>query len=482
MSDQPESKLFISYSWSSPDHEAWVVSFAEELVSQGIHVILDKWDLQPGHDAYAFMESMVTDPTVSKVVLVCDQRYAQKSNSRSGGAGIEAQIVTPELYAKQAQDKFVAVIRERDEEEKPYLPVYYGSRIYIDLTSPSTYAAEFDRLVRWAWDQPLHVRPAKGAKPNFLASEGTPAKIASTVAFRRAFDAVRNNNSNAPTLVREYFSTFAAGLEAFRVTVASENRTTVDDVIVVSIEEFLPYRNEAAEMFSAIAQYACTDDLLLAIHRFFEQLLPYTKQPEHARSWNEVDFDNFRFIIHELFLYALSMFLRFEKFDAFAYMVDNEYFWENPSDRNTKMHSYLRFRDYLKSLEYRNTRLQMRRLSLRADMLHERSKCTGLDFKFIMAADFILYLRSRNSNIWAMWWPETLLYVGHFGSAFEMFARAKSTRYFNRIKGLLQVNSKEELGQVIEKIRSEPDRIPKWQFESINIDQLIGFEALATTL
>jgi hypothetical protein len=109
MNSKPEPKLFISYSWSNPDHESWVVSFAEELLSQGIEVILDKWALQPGHDAYAFMESMVTDPTVNKVVLVCDQKYAQKSNDRAGGAGAEAQIITPELYAKKAQDKFVAV-------------------------------------------------------------------------------------------------------------------------------------------------------------------------------------------------------------------------------------------------------------------------------------------------------------------------------------------------------------------------------------
>lgn len=480
MSDQPEPKLFISYSWSSPDHEAWVVSFAQELVSQGIHVVLDKWDLQLGHDAHAFMESMVTDPTVTKVILVCDEKYAQKSNRRFGGAGTEAQIITPELYEKKAQDKFVAVIRERDENGNPYLPVYYGSRIYIDLTNPSTYAAEFEKLVRWAWNQPLHVRPKKGDKPSFLASGSTSAKIASAVVFRRAFDAVRNNAPNAPVLVREFFSTLAEGLEAFRVTPTPENRTTMDDLIVASVEEFLPYRNEAVEMFCAIAQYECTDDMLLAMHRFFEQLLPYTDRPKHISNWNEADFDNFRFIIHELFLYAFGVFLRFERFDAAAYMIDNEYFWEDERDPN-KMHSYRRFREYLKALSYRNQRLKKGRISLHADMLQERNSGTGIDFKFIMAADFILYLRSWNCEIWTMWWPETLLYMGRFGGAFEMFARAKSTRYFSRIKGLLQVNNKEELGKVIDKIQSEPERILKWRHQSLDIRRLVGFETLATT-
>ena len=41
-------KLFISYSWSSPDHEEWVDKLAQELVSVGVDVTLDKWELVEG--------------------------------------------------------------------------------------------------------------------------------------------------------------------------------------------------------------------------------------------------------------------------------------------------------------------------------------------------------------------------------------------------------------------------------------------------
>ena len=57
-------KLFISYSWTSPEHEEWVLTLAEELVEAGVDVILDKWDLKEGNDAYAFMEKMVVDPNI----------------------------------------------------------------------------------------------------------------------------------------------------------------------------------------------------------------------------------------------------------------------------------------------------------------------------------------------------------------------------------------------------------------------------------
>lgn len=133
-------KLFISYSWSNPTHEQWVIELANELTESGVHVILDKWDLKEGHDSVAFMEKMVTDPEISKVAIVCDEVYASKADGRSGGVGTETQIISREVYENQEQDKFVAIIPERDDQGKAFLPTYYKSRIYIDLSEPDNYA------------------------------------------------------------------------------------------------------------------------------------------------------------------------------------------------------------------------------------------------------------------------------------------------------------------------------------------------------
>ena len=109
-------RLFVSYSWSTPEHEQWVLDFATQLRESEVDVILDKWDLKEGHDAIAFMERMVTDPTIKKVILVCDRTYVTKADGRDGGVGTETQIISAEVYAKQAQDKFVAVTVERDDD------------------------------------------------------------------------------------------------------------------------------------------------------------------------------------------------------------------------------------------------------------------------------------------------------------------------------------------------------------------------------
>jgi hypothetical protein len=122
-------KLFISYSWSSKEHEEWVLQFATNLRDSGVDVILDKWDLREGHDAHAFMERMISDADLKKVALICDQTYVEKANARSGGVGAEAQIITSEIYISQEQSKFVAIVKENDIKGKPYIPNYYKSRI-----------------------------------------------------------------------------------------------------------------------------------------------------------------------------------------------------------------------------------------------------------------------------------------------------------------------------------------------------------------
>ena len=245
-------KAFISYSWSTPEHEAWVQSFATELRESGVDAILDKWDLKEGHDANAFMEKMVTDPEIRKVILVCDAAYATKANARKGGVGAEAQIISPSVYEKTDQNKFVAVIRERNADGQPYVPAYYGSRIHIDLGSDDLYSQYFEQLLRWIFDKPLHVKPPVGKAPNFLTERASPT-LGNQAAYRRALDAFRNSKPHAIGALEEYLESCAVGLEAFRLQEGAEN--AFDDNVIASIELFTAPRNELIELFIVVARY-----------------------------------------------------------------------------------------------------------------------------------------------------------------------------------------------------------------------------------
>ena len=99
------------------------------------------------------------------LIIICDEKYVSKADGRSGGVGTETQIISREVYEKQDQGKFVAVITAKDEQGKPYLPTYYKSRIYIDLSEPDSYTDNFEKLLRWIYDKPLYTRPEIGKRP-----------------------------------------------------------------------------------------------------------------------------------------------------------------------------------------------------------------------------------------------------------------------------------------------------------------------------
>lgn len=472
-------RLFISYSWSTAEHEQWVIDLATELVNSGVDVVLDKWDLREGHDSIAFMETMVNDPSISKVILVCDQAYASKADGRSGGVGTETQIISAEVYAKQSQDKFVAVIAEKSDAGKPYLPTYYKSRIYVDLSESDRYAENFEKLLRWIFDKPLYLKPEIGKPPSFIIEPDAPALGTSALA-KRVIEGVKADKGYARGALDEYLSLFAEHLERFRIT-GSEGE--MDDRVVKSIEDFTASRNELIQVITALAQYTDPQAYVPRVHRFFESLAPYLSHPPQITQWYETDFDNFKFIVHEMFLYSIAVLLRSEHIESATYLLSQSYYVPGNSDygKNATV-SYTAFREYMKSLEIRKQRLKSNRLSIRADLLEQRSKSSGVQFRHVMQADFICFLRAdlTNSDSYDQWWPETLLYVTRHYGPFELFARSVSKTYLSRTLSLLGVASLDLLKAKLDEYASDRTKLPRWQFESFSPAALLGFDQLGT--
>lgn len=474
-------KLFISYSWSDAEHEQWVVDLATELRESGVDVILDKWDLKEGHDAIAFMEQMVTNPEIKKVAIVCDETYAAKANGRAGGVGTETQIISKEVYENQAQEKFVAIVTKKDGNGKPFLPNYYKSRIYIDLSEADRYSENSERLLRWIFDKPLHVKPEIGTKPSFL-SEDEHISLGTSAIFKRCMDALKNHKAYAAGAFDEYCTSLASNFERFRL---SKSEGEFDDAVVKNIEEFIPYRNEAIQLFIAIAQYAPTQEFTQRIHRLFESLIPYMDRPQNISQWNDWDFDNFKFIVHELFLYALAILLKYERFENANYLLEQQYFLSgNPNYGRDVMVGFEVFSAFseMKSLANRNRRLNLRRQSLRADLLKERSHATGIDFRYLMQADFVLFMRAdvEAKADYLRWWPETLLYLGHYNSSFEVFARSVSKTYFDKTKILLSIQTPKDLEPLLKSYQDGSRRLPSWHVFGLSPKALLGYEHLAT--
>lgn len=126
-------KVFISYSWTPEGNKKWVRKLVQRLERDGVQVVIDYKDLKLGHDKFAFMERIVMDETIHKVLIICNRTYKEKADNRMGGVGDESAIITSQIYGDVKQEKFIPIVKEYDEEGNPYLPNYLASRMYLDL-------------------------------------------------------------------------------------------------------------------------------------------------------------------------------------------------------------------------------------------------------------------------------------------------------------------------------------------------------------
>lgn len=477
MTEHP--RLFISYSWSSQVHEKWVLNLATELVESGVDVILDKWHLREGQDAISFMEQMVSDPSVNKVALICDKVYVEKAIQRTGGVGTETQIISPELYSQQDQKKFVAVIAEKDPDGQPYLPIYYKSRVYIDLSEGNRYTDGFEQMLRWIYDKPLNVRPPLGKQPDFLLNPNQSTFGTSALA-RRTIDAFKDGKSISYAALAEYLRLFSERMAASRIDYSDPD---FDESVVKSIESFIPQRNEYIHVIETLSQFSDIAQFVSHLQVFFESLIPYLFPPADRGSFREIESDNLKFIVHEMFIYTIGILLKYRHYEGACSFLSQKFYVNGSSSRQPSgLANYFIFRKYMRSLENRNNRLRLNRISLRADLLMERSRSSGVSFEQLMQADFVCLLRSVSMNETRSpgWYPETLVFSSRQYGPFEIFVRARSRNVLSRILPLLGVSTKEDLEGVVETVSSGQTYGPIWDHGFIDPSDLVGIENLGS--
>ena len=473
--------VFISYSWSSPEHEDFVLRLATMLRADSVDVKLDKWDLKEGHDKYAFMESMVTEPTVSRVLVLCDRKYKERADARSGGVGTETQIISAEIYGKVQQDKFIPIVCELDEQGQPFLPVFMAPRIYINLSSTARFADEYDKLLRNVCDRPLNQKPALGAVPAFLEREPETVALPTSYAFRAFRDALVSGKPQATGLEMDYLDSFVLSLGAFRIT---NLNTDVDDDIVNSIHAMRPYRDEfvAYVLLKTRYDWQSHDDCRPLIQFFerlaqmFEPILLPSRQ--YRDDWTE----NYKFLGRELFLCTAAALLKAGKEALLGQFLSEPFILE--SEKRTVKADYTKYDSYLRTLdEHRNRRLNLQRASISADLLQERATQPELPFKDILQADIVLAVRvfTDEQEHLQYWVPQSLVYLNWQNGPLPVVLRNSAPKRQSVLCALFGVASIQEFLARFENAKAKhPDffshRISQWAVvpyaELLNIAEL----------
>ena len=153
MAEHP--KVFISYSHDTPEHRRWVSELAAKLRRNGVDIILDQWDFQPGGDPAQFMERGIKDS--DRVLVICTDSYVRKANAGEGGVGYEPMIVTKKLVQNWGINKFIPIIRQALGEDKT--PTFLESQVYINFIAEENFDEKFDDLLHERLQVPVLQKP-----------------------------------------------------------------------------------------------------------------------------------------------------------------------------------------------------------------------------------------------------------------------------------------------------------------------------------
>ena len=474
-----QPKVFISYSWTSPQHEQWVLDLAERLSGDGIITVLDKWDLKEGQDKHVFMEQMVNDVSIKKVLVVCDRVYQTKADDRKGGVGTETQLISKEVYENTVQEKFIPIVREYDDVGKPCIPHYMASRIYIDLSSDEKFEESYQKLIRNLYDKPLLKRPTLGTPPAYIAEE-EQIVLKTSHKVTEIKNALLNDRRSSNGLISDYLDTVISSLEDFRLSGGSV--TDFDDRVVETIEKMLPVRDDFIDFVFTVFKYQETVDLE-KFHNFFEKLIPFSYRPVDVQSYTEVDYDNYKFFTYELILNFVAILLKLKKYKEVSHFINSQYFYRHPNYSELTHIGIEIFDTYPRSLdEIRNKRLNLRRVSLTADLIKAHSTRSDISFDEIKQADLVLYYVTELYGGRFSWFPRTSVYNSR-GSAVELFERMVSLQYFEKIKGLFDIQNIEQLKKMIaEYIEKNKDRQRghSWDYEILPLENVIDPNKIGT--
>ena len=444
-------KIFISYSWTNPAHEDWVIILAERLVSDGVDVVIDKWDLKEGQDKFNFMETMVKSSDIQKVLMILDKEYSEKAEQRTGGVGTETQIISPKIYGNVSQEKFIPIVSEKDDNGDAYVPTFLEGRIYIDLSDQDKFEENYESLLRNIFQRPAHSKPKLGKAPSYLFEE-TPMTHKTSI-FIRSFDnQITKSPKRINSLIKEFLDDFFADLKGYSADIGSIRRDVIafGKAIHDNIISYTPLRNDYIAFLDKVLKSEIEFDIEIFI-KFFEKL-PLLKSPQDDRSsWNSEEFCNFKFFIHEIFLYTIAIGLKNENYKFVEEILYSGYFFQekynckNEPDRFDKLYSYVEiFDQYYKQTYSKNFYSPM------ADLIIKRLP-ENVDLDELINADYLSHYIAILDNL--RWFPITYIYRTRDNGKFELFNRLISQRHFEKVKVLFNVNTVKELQEKLTAIQ-----------------------------
>ncbi|HCN37382.1 MAG TPA: hypothetical protein DIS94_06695 [Bacteroidetes bacterium] len=473
-------KVFISYSWKPEEHKELVKDIADRLVQEsGIDVMLDRYDLNPGDDKYAYMERMVTDKTISKVLIFSNQEYTNKANNREGGVGTESTIISQEVYQKVTQNKFIPILLEKNHNGEPCLPTFIKSRIHFDFSDAVKFEDEYEKLVRFLYNKPIDKKPELGAIPSFIL-ENDPVRIKFHHRLERFKNAVLEGKKNTHVLVEEYLNGFIEDISQLRIE--DDNREVPEDEKIYDmILKTKAFRDDFLEFFEWMIKLE-TKEYIEILHKHIEswsELVSLEERDSYDSKKVLRNSQHYKFLLKELFLYIITIALQKEKFEVVDYIL-NIPFWVKDHYGEEKSMDFTFLYNTIDSLDReRKSRMNSNRLSISTDLLIDEGRMDykRINLNHLQETDRILHYVSYLHGDYSFWFPYLTMYRV---KDLSLMKKAESKRFFEKIKCIFQINDIEELKSKINEIPESKRNYYDFIYKLVDINSGLNVSNLAT--
>ena len=447
-------KVFISYSWTTQQHQDQVKEWADRLMSDGVEVIIDIYDLKSGQDKYDFMEKMVKDATVTNVLVFCDRGYVEKADERKRGVGTESLIISQEIYEQVDQTKFIPIVCEFNDDGAPFLPIFLKSRMYIDFSSPEKANANWERLIRHLYGKPEHVKPRMGVPPAYLEATSTPTD---PVTFK--FDLLRRSILDAQTSLPLYRKEFLDDCIKYADELRVRDRPKVDNLdekILEDCRKLSVVRDHIVDWVILEARVAPSPDFSEALVDLLEKLKDLSSRPDELNAWNDAWFEAHRLFAFETFLYVIAALLKVRAFGDLN-NIFTSHFLLPTSERNTH-ERFMRFDGFWTESDQLAHVLSsdgIRYISPAAEVVKRQANRDDVPFSDLIQADLLAMLASFIPPRTRTWFPQ-LMFYSRYRSEFPFFVRASQHKHYANLATITGVANSDML---IENVKEGLQRI-----------------------
>ena len=245
-------------------------------------------------------------------------------------------------------------------------------------------------------------------------------------------------------MVKEFLEEYFQSLKEFQIDFTKIEPDGFGKIIVENINLYSDLKNTFVKFFEFILKKEWKFNLDILIE-FLESICCLTEPLDKNRgSWNQYEFDNFRFIIQELFLYIISLGLKHSNYKLVADLLYNHFF---PKIRGNN-HQPERYDFFYKPInifhDYYCSVYSQKYFSAQAEFMFRRLDDT-ITIKFFVLADLICNYIAMIDKL--HWFP--LTYVYYMENDFEIFYKLISRKHFEKVKCIFRVNTIEELKNLL---------------------------------